>query len=416
MAASPPDLLIVGAGLAGLACALRARELGLVPLVLEASDGVGGRVRTDELEGFRLDRGFQVLLTAYPALEPYLPGLDCRPFLAGARVRWKGGFAGLFDPRRHLGKALSGAFGGPGGMGERRKLLGLAREAAQANPEALLGAPGGTSAQALDALGISGDLRRAFVEPWLAGIFLERPLATPAAWMRYVLHMFAHGRAAIPARGMGELPRVMASRLPAGDVRLSTPVARAEPGRVTLPSGERLTARTVVVATDLSAAQRLLGRPVRAACRSVTCHYFAAPKDPLRGEPVLVLDGERTGPVNNLCVPSNVSPALAPAGQALVSATVIGLSDEPDATLESAVRAQMTTWFGAEVAAWRRLRTYRIPYALPAPAIATERGPAEVSPCLWLAGDHRETASLQGAITSGTQAAQAIARQAGVPV
>jgi protoporphyrinogen oxidase len=208
----------------------------------------------------------------------------------------------------------------------------------------------------------------------------------------------------------------LAKRLPADAVRVGTRVTRAEPGSVTLASGERLTARAVIVATEQPEAQRLVGRPMRAVGRSVTCHYFAAPKDPLRGEPVLVLDGERTGPVNNLCVPSNVSPALAPAGQALVSATVIGLPDEPDAALESAVRAQMTSWFGAEVAAWRRLRTYRIPYALPAPAIATPRGPEQVAQGLWLAGDHRETASLQGAITSGAQAAQQVARAAGVPV
>ncbi|MFM8980979.1 MAG: NAD(P)/FAD-dependent oxidoreductase [Planctomycetia bacterium] len=403
-----PDLLVVGAGLAGLACALRARELGLAPRVLEAGDEVGGRVRTDEVEGFRLDRGFQVLLTAYPALAPWLPGLDPKPFAAGARVHWQGGFHGLFDPRRHPLKALGSLLGGPGSLGERLRLLRLARQSAGARAEALLEAGEGSAADELDRRGIAGDLRRAFVQPWLAGIFLEPTLATPAAWMQYVLHMFAHGRAALPARGMGELPRLMASRLPPGSVRLGARVARVEPGAVTLEGGERLQARAVVLATEQPAAQRLLGQAAAPAGRGVTCHYFAAGRDPLGGEPVLVLDGDGTGPVNNLCVPSSVSAALAPAGAALVSCTVLGLPAGGEAAQEEAVRAQLRGWFGPQVEGWRRLRSYRIEHALPARAIAAHRGPRAVAPGLWLAGDHVETASIQGALASGARAAEQV--------
>ncbi|MFM8385919.1 MAG: FAD-dependent oxidoreductase [Planctomycetia bacterium] len=415
MSALPPaaDLVIVGAGLAGLSCALRARELGLCPLVLEASDGVGGRVRTDEVEGFRLDRGFQVLLTAYPALAPWLPSLDPRPFAAGARVQWQGRMRGLFDPRRHPLKALGGLAGGPGGLRERLRLLGLAREAAGAPATRLLDGESGSAAAMLDARGIRDGLRRGFVQPWLAGIFLDGSLSTPAAWMQYVLHMFAHGRAALPARGMGELPRVMASRLPAGTVRLRSPVARVEASAVTLAGGERVTARAVVVATEQPACERLLGRPGGPPGRHVTCHYFAAAGDPLRGEPVLVLDGEGRGPVNNLCVPSNVSPALAPAGAALVSATVLREAPGDEAAQEQAVRAQMRGWFGAQVDGWRALRTYRIAHALPAAAIARPRGPREAAPGVWLAGDHVETASIQGALDSGARAAELAAAARG---
>lgn len=407
-AAEAPDLLVVGAGLAGLSCALRARELGLSVQVLEAGDGVGGRVRTDEVEGFLLDRGFQVLLTAYPALAPWLPGLDIRPFAAGARVHWQGGFHGLFDPRRHPLKALASLLGGPGGLGERLRLLRLARQSAGAGAEALLDGGEASAADELDRRGIQHDLRRAFVQPWLAGIFLEPALATPAAWMQYVLHMFAHGRAALPARGMGELPRLMASRLPAGCVRLQARVTRVEPGAVTLEGGERLQARAVVLATEQPAAHQLLGQAAPPPGRSVTCHYFAAPRDPLGGEPVLVLDGDGTGPVNNLCVPSAVSAALAPAGAALVSCSVLGLAHEDEAAQEQAVRAQLRGWFGAQVDAWRRLRSYRIAHALPARAIAAHRGPRAVAPGLWLAGDHVETASIQGAMASGARAAEQV--------
>jgi phytoene dehydrogenase-like protein len=181
-----------------------------------------------------------------------------------------------------------------------------------------------------------------------------------------------------------------------------------EPHGVRLTDGRQLAAKAIVVATEYPAAARLLGEPQPPAARSVTCLYFAAEQPPV-DEPILVLNGEGRGLVNNLCVPSLVAPAYAPPGASLISATVLGIPAVDDRQLESSVRGQLQEWFGGRVQSWRHLRTYQIPFALPAQA------PPSLSPVakstnrregLWVCGDYLDTASIQGAMVSGRRAAE----------
>jgi phytoene dehydrogenase-like protein len=249
-----------------------------------------------------------------------------------------------------------------------------------------------------------------FFRPFLGGIFLEPELRTSSRMFRFVFRMFSTGDATLPAEGMEAIPRQLAAGLPADSVRLGARASRVEPAAVRLDSGEGLPARAVVVATELPAAMALLGEPPPAAVQSVTCVYFAADKAPVE-EPTLVLNGEGVGPVNNLCVPSVVAPSYAPAGRHLVSATVLGLPARDDAGLLADVRGQLAGWFGAAVHGWQHLRTYRIPFALPRqapPALAVPERPVRVRPGLYVCGDHRDTASIQGAMASGRRAAEAV--------
>ncbi|MFM8409413.1 MAG: FAD-dependent oxidoreductase, partial [Alphaproteobacteria bacterium] len=203
------------------------------------------------------------------------------------------------------------------------------------------------------------------------------------------------------ALGMQAIPDQLAGSLGPGTVRTGVEVVSVEPGLVRLADGSTLGARAVVVAADGPAASRLLGE-TDPGSRAVTCHYFAAPRSPL-DQPVLVLNGEgpQDGPVNNLCVESDVAPAYAPAGQALVSATVLdGSPDELDG-----VSAHLRRWFGAQVDGWRHLRSYRVAHALPdRPA----RLSANLRPGLWRCGDWCEQASINGALVSGRKAAEAV--------
>ncbi len=178
-----------------------------------------------------------------------------------------------------------------------------------------------------------------------------------------------------------------------------------------LESGETVGGDAVVVATEGPEAARLASLPAPGS-RPVTCLYFAAEHAPL-AEPLLVLDGDGTGPVNNLCFPTQVAPAYGPAGATLVSASVVGgaAGDAEEAALERAVRAQAEGWFGAEVRGWRHLRTYHIRHAQPEQRPGTlepvER-PVRLASGLFVCGDHRDTASLHGAMLSGRRAAEAI--------
>ena len=415
--AAEDGVYVVGAGLAGLACARRLHAGGVAATVLEASDGVGGRVRTDQhVDGFLLDRGFQALLTAYPEacqVHDY-DKLELRAFEPGALVRTGGRFVRVSDPSRRPRRALSSALAPVGSLADKARVASLRRRVLAGSLDELFARPETSTLQALAAAGFSDTIVDRFFRPLFGGVLLDPELATSSRMFEFIYRMFSAGDVALPARGMGAIAEQLADGLPPGSVRLGQRVAAVAPGGVTLAGegGEQLAARAVVVATDGPSAAGLLGEPaVAPGSVAAACLYYAADQVPI-DEPLIVLDGEGRGPVNNLCVPSLVAPGYAPDGQALVSAAVIG----PDASrgtgpLEPAVLEQLADWFGSSVVGWRHLRTYRIPHAQPAQppgALDPPERPVRVRPGLYVCGDHRDNASINGALVSGRRAAEAL--------
>ncbi len=382
-----PDVIVVGAGVAGLTCARTLLRAGLDVAVLETGDAPGGRVRTDVVDGFRLDRGFQVLPTSYPEARRELDygSLELRPFARGAIVRVDGRFRRVADPRGHIVRGVRSL---AGGVVTPRDLPGLFRLERGDHDET-------TTAEALRGAAISSRARDAFLSPFLRGITLDPRLETSSAFLSFVLQAFAAAPAALPARGMAAIPEQLADGL---NVQTGAHVATVGPSAVTLESGRTLAARAVVVA-----AAGIVDEPIRG-WNAVSCASFAAAHAPLRG-PWLVLDGDRSGPVNNLCVPSEVAATYAPAGRALISASVLGAGDVD----LDAVRHQLRTWFGRQVDDWSHLHTHVIPRALPTyPAGASLLRPPRLTPGLYACGDHREHPSLNGALASGRRAAEAV--------
>ena len=415
MSGARADVVVVGAGLAGLACALRLHEAGAAVRVVEASDGVGGRVRTDLVDGFRLDRGFQVLLTAYPEARRVLDyaALDLRPFLPGALVRRAGRFHELSDPWRQPGRAWRSLTARVGTLGDRLRIARFRARVRRGTLDALFRRPETSAAERLHAEGFSAEMLEAFFRPFFGGILLDRSLAASSRMIEFVFRMMAEGDVALPATGMGAIPEQLARRLPGGTVRLGARVATASPREVRLESGEKVRGDAVVIATEGPEAARLTGLPAPGS-RPATCLYFAAEKAPVE-EPILVLDGDDSGPVNNLCFPTQAAPGYGPVGVTLVSASVVGgaASDAGDAALERAVRAQMEGWFGAEVRGWRHLRTVHVRHAQPEQwpgALEPVERPVRLAGGLFVCGDHRDTASLHGAMLSGRRAAEALLR------
>jgi phytoene dehydrogenase-like protein len=278
--------------------------------------------------------------------------------------------------------------------------------------EELFARPETTTREALAADGFSDTIVDRFFRPLFGGVLLDRELGTSSRMFEFVYRMLALGDVSLPARGMGAITEQLAGGLPADRVRLGRRVTAVGDGSVLLADGERLPARAVVVATDGPTASGLLGgEPPAPASVAARCLYFAADTAPV-DEPVIVLDGDGDGPVNNLCVPSAVAPGYAPPGAALVSAAVLdrpGLPNGPD--LEAAVLGQLADWFGSGVVAWRHLKTYHIPHAQPAQPPGTldppER-PVRLRPGLYVCGDHRDNASINGALASGRRTADAV--------
>ena len=250
-----------------------------------------------------------------------------------------------------------------------------------------------------------------FFRSFYGGIFLERDLRTSSRMFEFTFQMFSRGSATLPARGMQEIPRQLAGRLPADAILRGSRVTDVRPGKVTLESGETLLGDAVVVAADATMAARLIPGLVtkEPEWRAVTGLYFAAKESPLR-EAIIALNGSGRGRINNVCVLSDVAPDYAPPGQALVSISVLGEPVIPD--LEKQILAELESWFGTDVRRWRHLRTDRIKHALPEqPPIAGPSGPCfRKIDGIFVCGDHLSTASIEGGITSGLRTADALLR------
>ena len=404
-----PNVVIVGAGLAGLTCARRLQARGQTCLNLDAGDAVGGRVRTDRVDGFQLDRGFQVLLTAYPTAERWLDydALSLRRFSAGARVWCKGAMHVVSDPLREPSDLLATLTAPVGTLADKIRIATLRSAARGGALDEVFARPETTALEALQAHGFSATMVERFLRPWLGGIFLDDSLSASNRMLMFVLRMFAEGYAAVPAAGMQAIPEQLAAGLAPGTVRLNAPVVAVVVGVVTLQSGERLAADRVVVATDGTAAARLLTELPPTSWRHVTCLYFAAPASPL-GAPVLALNGSCAGLVNNVAVMSDVASHYAPPGQALVSVSVLKDAPGDDASIAEQVQAELAGWFGTPVRGWRWLRSYRIAQALPVRWPLERPAPIPVRPGIWAAGDFLTTPSIEGAMEIGERVADAV--------
>lgn len=419
------DCIIVGAGLAGLACARELSKAGRSVLLIEAGDRPGGRVATDRVEGFQIDRGFQVYLGAYPEgrRQLDLAALQFGWFEPGALVVDGGRLREVSDPWRRPWAAVKSLLSGMVGVGDglrtarlRSALLNEFR-AGRLDPQLPAASGEQSTRERLAVSGFSEAFIARFFNPFFGGVFLEHGLETSESIFGFTFAMFALGRAGLPAGGMGAIPTQLAATLPSGSLRLGARVESIAPGAVTLAGGERLSPRSIVVATDADVAARLLPgvAPAPRAWKSTRMVAFAAPRSPL-DRPILVVGTDPRGTIDNLSVPSDVAAHYAPPGAALVLVTVrpeCALSDV-DAVLT--VKREAVKLLGAGAQAWEHLKTVHVPRSLPDETPAARRlrpaGP-RVADGLFVAGDWCTSSSINGALVSGRIAAEAVLSERG---
>ena len=404
--------IVIGAGLAGLTCAKVLRERGVEVAVFEASDGVGGRVRTDERDGFLLDRGFQVYFTSYPVARRHLDygALDFRTFESGAIVHRGQEKSVLSDPLRDPKALVPSLLSDAATLTDKLRTLDLVTSTF----------PGGISAgeedveadtstlEYLKKAGLSERYIDSFFRPFYGGILLNRELTTSARVLRFTLRMLAAGRTVVPALGMGEIPRQLASRLPAGSLHLNSPVEallrdgeRVAGVRV---AGEEYEADAVVVATDAPAAHGLTGEPVPEGSVGEVCVYYET--DGLGSGKKILLNAEDGAFVNNAVEMSNVSEKYAPPGRHLLYAVALTGFDLPDEKIYRRCIEDLSRWYPD--ADFRPIALRRIPYGqfVQPPGIHRELpGNRTQTPGLALAGEYTEDSSINGSMLSGEKAA-----------
>ncbi|WP_203835068.1 NAD(P)/FAD-dependent oxidoreductase [Winogradskya humida] len=408
------DVVIVGGGLAGLAAARRLDRAGVDWLLVEASDRLGGRVATDVIDGWHLDRGFQVLNTAYPRLPALcdIDALDMRYFTPGVLVRRAGRLHRLENPLREPLSAPKTLGSGVGTLADRLKFAALATRCATYPPARLLGAPEMTTQEALRKAGLSHRMIEEVLRPFLSGVFADRSLDTSSHVLAMVLRSFARGRIGVPAGGMGALPAAIAGPLPYPQLLINARVLSLAPGMVVTEGGE-IRCRSIIVATDPATASQLLPSLPAPAMNGLTTYYFGAPQAPI-AEPTLLLDGDRREIIANTIVMSNAAPEYAPAGQSLIAASTVGVA-APSGASEAVIRVELSRMYGVPTDDWQLLEIVSIPHALPAAPTpqAKLRKPVALGGGLYVAGDHRDSPSLQGAMASGWRTAGSVLQDLG---
>ena len=409
------DAIIVGAGLAGLSCARRLAAAGIPFVILEADRRIGGRIKTDRVDGFLLDHGFQVLQTAYPEARRYLDynQLDLKPFAPGAIIRTEDKFHIIADPRRRPQHLWSTSTAPIGTLGDRLRIIKLASKVRRARASALFQSPDMTTIDFLKSEGFSEKIIQTFFMPFFRGISLDPEIRVSSRVFQYILRIFAEGDVALPAQGMGAIPAQLAENFPDGSIRTGARVGVIRQGAVELTCGEKMKGRVVILATEGPETARLLGSKQRIESRGELCLYYAARAAPM-AQPYLILNGDKTGWINSLTIPSQVTPSYAPPGQALISVVVIDHLSSDDDTVRAAVRGQLNDWFGAQVKDWHHLKTYRIRHALPAQAPPMPDPTVAVTPIkpgIFVCGEYGSVPGIQWAMLSGRHAAEAVIKE-----
>ena len=400
------EVAIIGAGLAGLACAIELQKNKIDFHIFEASDGVGGRVRSDVIDGFTLDRGFQLYNPSYAEGKRLLDyqSLDLKPFTPGVAIRDGKRLRLVVDPFRskdfrfRLLKDLPG---------NTLSHLGLLRYFLKylITSDAQIATTKDISAEAsLTKSGIRGSLLEKLFRPFLQGVFLESELSTSRKFLDVVLKNFLQGIPSVPAQGMQEISNQLAAKIPKEKISLNTKILRLEANKLITQEGE-IEARKIVVATDPSTAISWLNLEPKK-MHSVTTWYFKADKSVnfiVKKKPILFVDAQKSGPLTNAVVLTNAAPSYAPNGEVLVSASAISPNENAD--LDS-VKKHLAHLFGVNTDSWQLIKEYKIKEALPAmnPPFSLVNS-NQINNDLFVAGDHRATSSIQGALLSGTNTA-----------
>ncbi|MCH7399159.1 FAD-dependent oxidoreductase [Belliella sp. DSM 107340] len=403
-------VIVIGAGISGLIAAYELERAGISPILLEASDRVGGKVTTDEVDGFLLDRGFQVLLTAYPEAKRYLDFelLKLKKFDPGAIILNPGNSFTIQDPMRQPTAILGMAFSPVGTLFDKLKIFKLNRELKKKTIDEIFESQNISTISYLKEYGFSDKIIENFFKPFFKGIFLENELSTSSRMFQFVFKMFGEGFAAIPEGGMKMISEQLKEKLQQTDLRLNTAVKKIEGHQVVLENGEILQADKIIIASRpdkiLAQMQGQL-KPYR----SVYNMYFSLEKSFL-ARPIIGLIPDDKFLINNLVFMTDLSKVYSKNGKALLSVSVVKNVETP-ASLEKLVSVELEALSGISSEYFKHIKTYKINEALPDVDDMKSNLPftnSKIYDHIFLAGDYLLNGSINAAMTSGRKAVEAM--------
>jgi phytoene dehydrogenase-like protein len=406
------DVIIIGAGISGLACAKYLMRSGIDFLVLEANQKIGGRIKSDHVDGFILDRGFQVLQTAYPEARRQLDydKLELRSFSPGVAVKVKGNLFYIADPVRRPQELWSTLTSPIGSFTDRLRILQLFAENRLKGTRRIFESPDMSTLEFLRSYHFSDRVIERFFRPFFAGACLDPEIRGSSRVFRYLFNIFGSGDAALPAKGMGDIPDQLAKGIPENKILLDHRVKSIDQGRVILSNGRQINGKIIVIATEGPETQRLLKMPVNSNSIGERCLYFSAETSPIN-KSFLILNGQGSGLVNNIAIPTLTAPSYSSSGRHLIAVVVLGFTSKDDETLERSVRRELTDWFGEIVQTWKHIQTYHIDHALPdqsPPIMNPTKGGVKVKKGIYTCGEYQSVPGIQWALLSGRITAEQI--------
>lgn len=411
-----PEVLIIGAGISGLTAAVYLHKKGFKIQILEASERAGGRIKTDIVDGFRLDQGFQVLLTEYPETKALLnyEKLNLKRFLPGATVLYEKGQFEIADPFRRPSALFSTLFAPVGTLKDKINTFFLKNKLIKITVPTIFKQPETDTIAQLQKYGFSTKMIDRFYKPFFSGIFLENNLNTSSNMFDFVMKMFSEGDAAIPALGMEEIPKQLVAMLPKNSIQYNVKVKTIEDKKIICEGGQIFETEKIIIATEATGFASQYIAKSKQKFHQVTNVYFESKEAPTK-KAVVTLNASRNKKwVNNLTVMTNISKEYGRDGKILIAVSLNGIPNIDDQILAENMKEELKNWYGNKVADWKMIKTYRIKYALPnQEKVKNEilNTDLQINDSLYICGDHLLNGSINAAMKSGRLVAELINRQ-----
>lgn len=403
------DVIIVGAGVSGLTAARVLKAANKKILIIESSDGIGGRVRTDHKDGFLLDRGFQVLLTSYPEAMEFLDyqKLNLKHFKPGALILDNQHTYKIGDPFREPILLLQTLFSPIGNLKDKILLLKLKISLARTSITQIFARKESTTLKYLQEFGFSEKFIEKFFRPFFSGIFLENQLETSSRMFEFLFKMFGSGSAAVPANGMGMISNQLAEGLDKSEILLNEKVETFDQNTAITTNGKRYSANAIIIATTAVNIPSLYQKNNIIIPKSNTTLYFSTlSKTPFIDR--IILNTNSSELINNIAFMDHIAPNYAPKGISLISVSLKEIKGYVSSNIEEKVKSELLRYY-PNAKDWKHLATYHIPYALPADKHVINDTTSEkikIAEQYFICGDYTLNGSINAAIKSGKLAAQ----------